>query len=299
MVRQVLSDSASLARRAYPSYPPYPSYQIKSPPVRTKHANLLARSVRYIEAGEGTPLVWLHAFPLSADQWLPQLHQVPTGWRFIAPDLRGFRGPGDVADDIGLGPMTIDDYAADVLEFMAHVDALQATVGGLSMGGYVALAMARRAPTRVKGLVLSSTRAGADSQEGRVGRDRMVDLVEREGPAGIAKQMVPKLLAPATLETQPDLAEVVGGLIEANSAMAIRAALLAMKDRPNAGPTLGDLDCPVTIIHGADDQLIPVTEAEAMAAAIAGSRLTILPDAGHLPNLEAPVAFSRVIADAL
>ena len=128
-------------------------------------AHLLHRSLRYFDAGAGRALVLLHAFPLSADQWLPQLYRVPPGWRFVAPDLRGFRGMGPAFEDPGLAGLTIDDYADDVLAFMAHLDLGRAVVAGVSMGGYVALAMVRRAPARMAGLVLSNTRAAADSDE--------------------------------------------------------------------------------------------------------------------------------------
>ena len=86
----------------------------------------------------------LHAFPLSAEQWLPQLSRVPPGWRFIAPDLRGFRGVGPAFEDLGLEGVTMDGYAADVLALMTHLEIERAVVGGLSMGGYVAFAMLRR-----------------------------------------------------------------------------------------------------------------------------------------------------------
>ena len=90
--------------------------------MKTQVAHLLHRSLRYFESGEGRPLVLLHAFPLSADQWLPQLHRVPNGWRFIAPDLRGFRGAGAAFEDPGLTGLSMGDYAEDVLALMTHLD---------------------------------------------------------------------------------------------------------------------------------------------------------------------------------
>jgi pimeloyl-ACP methyl ester carboxylesterase len=264
----------------------------------TKVAHLADRSVRYLEAGGGKPLVLLHAFPLSADQWLPQLARVPPGVRVIAPDLRGFRGSGPAFEQIGLADVTMDEYAADVLALMTHLEIDRAGIGGLSMGGYVALALLARAPARVAGLVLANTRATADSPDGRAGRDRMIAMVEREGPAGIAREMVPKLLGATTLRDQPDLAEAVGHMIQMNSDDAIVAALRAMKNRPDRTPLLASIGCPTTVIAGEEDAIVPVAEAEALQRAIPGARLVILPRVGHLSNLEGDDAGRRFFAAA-
>jgi pimeloyl-ACP methyl ester carboxylesterase len=262
-------------------------------------AHLLHRSVRYFDAGSGRALLLLHAFPLSADQWLPQLHRVPPGWRFIAPDLRGFRGVGPAFEDPGLAGLTMDDYADDVLALMTHLDIQRAVVCGVSMGGYVAFAMRRRAPGRIAGLVLSNTRAAADSEAGREGRDKTIALARREGPTGIAREMVPKLLGETTRKDQPDLEDAVRRLILVNSTEGIVAALGAMKTRPDSTPLLAAIDCPTVVITGTEDAIIPATEAEAMHRAIPGSSLVVLPKVGHLSNLEAPAEWGRAIGSAL
>ncbi len=263
--------------------------------MRSEVAHLAGRSVRYLEAGSGKPLIWLHAFPLSADQWLPQLGRVPPGWRFIAPDLRGFRGAGPAYEQLGLERQTIDDYAADVFELMTHLDIPRADVGGLSMGGYVVFAMLHRAPDRITGLVLANTRAAADSPRGKLSRAEMLAVLERDGPAGVAREMVPKLLGETTKRDQPDLAEAVTRLIVANPADALGAAVRAMRDRPDSTALLRTLTCPVTIIHGSEDALIPVSEADAMHQAIGGSRLVVLDGVGHLSNLEDPAGFNAAV----
>jgi len=264
--------------------------------VLSKVAHLATRSVRYLEAGSGRPLVWLHAFPLSADQWLPQLHRVPPGWRFIAPDLRGFRGAGPAFEDTGLGRQTIDDHAADVLDLMTHLEIDAAKIGGLSMGGYVALAIVHRAPERVKGLVLASTRAAADSPRGKLNRAAMLERLAGDGVRAIADDMVPKLLGETTRREQPDLVDAVTRMIVTNSAEGIAAAVRAMRDRPDSTALLGHLPGPVTIVHGDEDVLIPVEEAQAMHRAVPGSRLVVLPGVGHLSNLESPNGFSAAVA---
>jgi pimeloyl-ACP methyl ester carboxylesterase len=232
---------------------------------------------------------------LSADQWLPQMSRVPPGWRFIAPDLRGFRGAGPAFEDIGLENQTIDGYAADVLELMTHLEVEAATIGGLSMGGYVAFAIVHRAPDRVTGLVLANTRAAADSPQGKINRTAMLERLSRDGVPAIAEEMVPKLLGETTRRDQPDLVEVVNRLILANTSEAIAAAVRAMRERPDSTPLLPRLACPVTLIHGAEDVLIPLAEAERMRDVIPGARLVVLPAVGHLSNLEDPVGFNAAI----
>jgi 3-oxoadipate enol-lactonase len=263
--------------------------------VRSQVAHLASRSIRYLEAGSGKPLVLLHAFPLSADQWLPQFGRLRPGWRFIAPDLRGFRGAGPAFEQVGLERQTIDDYAADVFELMTHLEIPRADVAGLSMGGYVAFAMVHQAPERVTGLLVANTRAAADSPQGKLNRAAMLELLLREGPAAVARDLAPKLLGETTRREQPDLIDAVTRLAVVNPPDALAAAIRAMRDRPDSTPLLSRLSCPVTIVHGAEDALIPVSEAESMHEAIAGSRLVVLPGVGHLSNLEDPAGFNAVV----
>lgn len=240
-------------------------------------------------------MVLLHAFPLSAEQWMPQLARVPAGARVIAPDLRGFRGAGPAFAPSGLDRVTMDDYAADVLALMTHLEIERAVVAGVSMGGYVAFAMLRQAPARISGLVLANTRATADSPEARSARDRTATLIEREGPGALAREMVPKLLGETTRREQPDLADVVGHLIEMNSRDALVAAVRALKERPDSSPMLSSVACPTTIVAGEEDTIIPMADVEAMKGAIPRARLVLLPRVGHLSNLEAPTAFIDVL----
>jgi pimeloyl-ACP methyl ester carboxylesterase len=272
--------------------------------VTTNIAHLVARSVRYLESpgrrGEemmkGTrTLVLLHAFPLSADQWLPQLARVPPGWQFIAPDLRGFRGMGPAFEDAGLDGATMDDYAADVLALMDHLDIAKAAIAGLSMGGYVAMALVARAPKRVSHLFLADTRMTPDTDEGRAGRDAMRASVERDGPPAVADAMLPKLVGATTHREQPDLEIALRRSIEVNRTDAIAGAIGALKARPDRQATLASVRVPALIICGDEDTITPLADSEAMAAAIPGATLAIIPKAGHLSNLEQPSAFNQTL----
>lgn len=264
--------------------------------IRDARVAIGGRSTRYLEAGAGWPVILLHAFPLNADMWRPQLDQVPQGWRFIAPDLRGF---GPAAEITGDHAPSMDDFADDVGGVMDALEISEAVIGGLSMGGYVAFALSRRAPERFTGMLLADTKPQADTPEGREGRRKMIDLVHAGGAAAVADQMLPKLLGSTSHDTRPEIAAAVRQMIEAASVAAISGAIEAMLARPDSTADLAAISWPTLVLVGAEDVLTPPADAEAMQHGIARSRLVILPAAGHLSSLETPEGFSRALADFL
>jgi pimeloyl-ACP methyl ester carboxylesterase len=262
--------------------------------IREARARVEGRDVRYLEAGAGWPVLLIHAFPVNADMWRPQLERVPEGWRFIAPDVRG-AGPEPAAP----APFTLDDVAADLAAFMDHLKLDRAVIGGLSMGGYITFALFRRSPERFHGMILADTKAEADTAEGRKGRRAMIELVRAKGPAAIAEQMVPRLLSAATRERQPEIVSAVRRMIEAGSVEGIAGALGALMARPDSTPSLSRVNCPALILVGAHDEITPEASARAMEQRIERSRVVVLPDAAHLTNIESPEAFSRALTDFL
>ena len=248
------------------------------------------RRISYLEAGAGSPLVLLHAFPLNAEMWEPQLQAAAPGWRYIAPDLRGF-GASE-----GSAPPTLDEHAADVEGLLRALSIASAVVAGLSMGGYIAFALQRRTAAAIRGLVLADTRPQADSDEGRDNRRKMQAVAREGGAAAVADQMLPKLLAPATHRDRPDVVALVRALILRTSPDAIVAALEGMMWRPDATPQLGAMRCPALIVVGALDELTPKADSERMHEAIDGSELAVLKGAGHLSNLERPADFNAALA---
>ena len=257
------------------------------------------RTIRWRETDPGTfpaphPLVLLHAFPLSAAMWEPQFDAFRK-WRLIAPDTRGFRSPEGPPVEAP-GEPTLSELAMEVEHVLDSLGVSQAVIGGLSMGGYLALALYRLAPARFSGLVLADTRAAADSEEAKAGRRKMQALVEAGGPRAIADDMLPKLLGETTRREQPEVATRVRALIEANRPDAIRAALGAMMTREDSRPLLPAIACPTLVLVGDEDTLTPVAASEDMHRAIPGSRLVTIPRAGHLSNLEQPRAFNDALA---
>jgi len=256
-----------------------------------KIATINGIDIAYRDEGAGQPILFIHAFPLHGVMWERQVAAFSPHHRVIAPDLRGLG-----ASARGSGASSLDQHADDMAALLGHLAIENATVAGLSMGGYISFALWRRHRERVAALILADTRAGADSEEGRQGREKNARLAEEQGPSAIADQMLPKLLspnAPAALRDQ------VRAIIESNDRAGIAAALRAMAARPDSTPLLATIDVPTLVIVGAEDALTPPSEAEAMFNAIPGCRLAEIPGAGHLSNVEAPEAFNAEVTEFL
>lgn len=246
-------------------------------------------------SGSGTPVLLIHGFPFTSRMWLPQLSGLAHAGQVLAPDLPGF-GSTPAAEP----PFSIDHLAqACIATLDAQGIAGPAVIGGLSMGGYIALAVARLFPDRLRGLMLFSTRAGADGDEAKANRDKAIATAQEQGPAPAGEGMFPKLLAPANYEAQPETATELKTIMAGATTAGVVMALTAMRDRPDATPLLGQISAPTLIVHGEEDQVIPKSEAEAMAAAIPGSQLHLIAQAGHVPNLEQPEEFNRIIGEFL
>ena len=274
---------------------PLPAFvRVYHPPmIAERSIDVAGRTIRYLDAGGGWPVVLLHAFPLASDMWRPQLERVPQGWRFLAPDLRGF-GPA------AKRPATsLRDMAEDVLGWLDALRIDEATIGGSSMGGYVTLALYGLAPDRFSAMVLANTRATADTDEGRAARDKMSALVRASGPSAVADQMIPKLIGETSRTSRPHLPPLLRRLIEANTTDGIDGAIQAMKERPDSMYLLPRVGRPALVIAGEQDSIIPHTESEAMQRLLPRSHLVTIPGAGHLSNLEAPDQFSEALADFL
>lgn len=247
------------------------------------------------ERGSGPPLLLIHGFPLNREMWRPQIEVLSSSAHVIAPDLRGH---GESAPTPG--PYTMELLADDCAAILNSLDVDKpAVVCGLSMGGYVAFAFYRKYPSLVSGMILAATRAGADSPEAQENRDKAAASVEENGIQVVNEGMLPKLMASKTYADRPELVNQVKTIIDQISSQGMGAALMGMKTRPDSTPRLDDIRVPVLILHGADDQIIPPSEAESMHARISDSQLKIISNAGHLPNLEQPKVFNQAVTSFL
>jgi 3-oxoadipate enol-lactonase len=236
-------------------------------------------------------LVLIHAFPLNARMWEPQLALAEAGWRVIAPHLRGTNGGPPQAP-----VATMEDFAADVIDLLDALHIENAVIGGLSMGGYVTFALFRHAPRYFRGMVLADTRPQADTPEAIEGRKRLLTVVREKGSAAVADEMLPKLLGETTRRNRPDLVAHVGDLVRSNPPDAIAGAISALMSRPDSTSILHTIHCPTLILVGEEDVLTPPPLSQDMQRAIGGAELVMVPRAGHLSSLEQPEAFNAALA---
>ena len=252
--------------------------------------------LHYLDAGTGDPpVVLLHAFPVSAGMWDEQLAALAPRWRVVAPDLPGFgQSPPSAAADA-----TIDGWGDLVAELVTSLGLGSVVVGGLSMGGYVAFSLLRRHPSLVAGLVLADTRAGADTPEVLQRRTDQQQKIADGKVDEVIEAMVESLLSEQTHAERPEVVERARALMSSTPPETIVAGLEAMKHRADATGELAGIDVPVLVLVGEDDGPSPPSVAREMAEAVADARLEVLPGAGHLSNLEAPVEFNRALESFL
>jgi pimeloyl-ACP methyl ester carboxylesterase len=247
--------------------------------------------VHYKERGQGVPLVLVHGFPLDHRIFEQQIDALAAHARVIAPDLPGF------GSSHGAGAFTIASLADDLHELLRSINALPCVLAGLSMGGYVALAFAKKYAPQLRGLVLIDTRAEGDSADGRAGRDKMIDLVRREGTSAVVDQMFPKMLAPQTATNDSQVAQQLRAIMNSVSPTTIELTLSAMRDREDYTSFLPSIAVPTLIIVGEHDAITAPPVAQSMQRAIRGSKLVTIAGAGHLSTMEVPREVSEAIAN--
>src|SRR5215204_5187146 len=213
----------------------------------------------YTDTGAGHPVVLIHGYPFNRSLWTEQIPVLSNGHRIIAPDLRGF-GDSDASPDTS----TMNRLAADVAELMDHLDITRAVIGGLSMGGYVALAFYKQFPSRVRALILADTRAQADTEEAKQTRHQQAEKALAEGMAGIADAMLPKLLTPETVSKHPEIVKRVRDMMLKQKPEGAAGALLGMAERDDQTELLAGITAPTLIVVGAEDAITPPADSEKM-----------------------------------
>ena len=248
----------------------------------------------YTDTGIGSPVVLIHGYPFNRSLWSEQITALSNSYRVIAPDLRGF---GET--DPSAGPVTMNRMAQDVAELMDQLQIPQAVIGGLSMGGYVALAFYKQFPSRVRCLILADTRAQADTEEAKQTRAQQAEKALSQGMAGIADAMLPKLLTPDTVSKRPEIVKRVRDMMLKTKPEGAASALTGMAEREDQTPLLSQISAPTLILVGVEDAITPVADSEKMHRAIPNSRLIVLENAGHVSNLERTERFNDAFLEFL
>jgi pimeloyl-ACP methyl ester carboxylesterase len=256
--------------------------------------------VEYSRHGDGAPLVFLHAFPLSHKMWHGQMEAFGSGWDVIAPNARGFGNTTPFSSAPIDGEPSIAQMAQDLNAFL---DALKITepivLCGLSMGGYTALNFMREYSHRVRALILCDTRADADSTEALAKREENIRLVREQGSWNLAEKMTEVLLGETTRENNPELILQVLQWGSDQTVTTIADALAALRDRLDMTDSLHEISVPTLLIFGEEDAIVPAAAIQTLQQGITDSCLEIISDAGHLPNLEQPQKFNSALSDFL
>jgi cystathionine beta-lyase/cystathionine gamma-synthase/pimeloyl-ACP methyl ester carboxylesterase len=251
--------------------------------------------IGYDDTGSGPPVVLVHGHPFDRSMWYPQVAYLAShGYRAIAADLRGY-GESTVVP----GKCPLEVFARDIAGLLDHLEVRQAVLCGLSMGGQIVLEFTRLFPGRLLGVVLADTSALADTQAAAARRRAVADRLLAEGMAPYAAEILPKMICPQTLGRRPDVAAYVSAMMRATAPAGAAAALRGRAERPDYVGLLSELTIPARVVVGSQDELTPLTDARLLADRIPSATLTVIPDAGHLPNLEQPTAFNRALGQFL
>jgi len=244
--------------------------------------------------GNATTIVLIHGFPFSSEMWKPQVEFLKKNYQVITYDLRGHGKSGG-----GEGQYFMEYFVDDLFTLMDHLKISSSVICGFSMGGYIALRAIERNPEKFKGLILADTKSEADSNEAKLKRSTGLRVVKTQGVAPFAEGFLKGALAPETFKANPDLVEKLKLIILSNKSIGICGALLALACRTDTSAFLSKISVPTLILVGEKDAITPPSVSEMMKEKIPGSKLEIIPSAGHLSNLENSKDFNKKLDEFL
>ncbi|AEE46903.1 alpha/beta fold hydrolase [Cellulomonas fimi] len=246
----------------------------------------------YRSGDDGLPLVLLHGFPLDHRMWDATAAAVPGTRAVLAVDLPGTPGATDALPEPSL------EASADLVAAELRAAGVErAVVAGLSMGGYVALALAERHPHLVAGLALVDTKSAADTDEARANRLRIADAAQDGATVEPVRPMASAVLGETTRAARPELVDVVSGWIDDQPPVGVAWSQRAMAARPDRTDVLQAFPGPVQVVVGDEDTITPVEAAEHLVETARDAQLVVVARAGHLSALEAPDAVAAALAD--
>ncbi|MEB8339080.1 alpha/beta fold hydrolase [Streptomyces endophyticus] len=253
--------------------------------------------LRYDDLGpaDGVAIVLIHGHPFNRTLWATQAEALAAaGYRVLTPDLRGY-GESDVTP----GQVLLSRFADDIAGLLDELGIDTAVVGGVSMGGQIAMEFHLRHPDRIHALVLSDTSAPAETPEGKLYRNRLALRLLAEGMGRYADEVIDKMLARYNVAALPEVAAHVLGMMQVTDPRGAAAALRGRAERPDYRDSLAAARVPALVVVGVDDVYTPVSDAEEIVKLMPDSVLRVIDGAGHLPSVEQPQAFNGVLLDFL
>ena len=250
----------------------------------------------YHDQGSGKPVLLVHGFPFNSQIWNQTSDLLASrNWRVIAPDLRGF-GQSPLPYDSAVS--TVESFADDLHRLLQQIGITEKVcIVGLSMGGYIAMQFARKYADQLSGLVLCGTKTVADTpQMAKIRQQQAVAL--RDGSLSmmdIADMMIPKLFSTGTQDRKPELIAELRNIIESQHVQGIAAAALGMAERPDTTAVLQQLNVPVLMVCGTEDQFSPPLEMRRLAEVAKEGTFIEMPETGHLPPMEQPEYFTTIL----
>lgn len=249
----------------------------------------------YDDVGEGSiPIIFLHGFPFDKTMWELQLEFLKFTYRLISCDIRGF---GKSTDEYT--PLSIDLFADDLIKFMDKLKIEKAILCGLSMGGYIALNAEKRFPGRFEALILSDTQCIADTAEGKEKRYKVIEDIKAEGVTKFNEGFLKSVFHPDSITNKKEIVDQLRDVVFANTQYIITQGLTVLAERSETCSSLDEIEIPTLIICGREDVVTPLAQSESMNAAIKGSKLQIIENAGHVSNLEQPHEFAKYLSEFL
>lgn len=252
-------------------------------------------TVAYDDAGTGVAVVFVHGHPFDRTMWRPQVEAIVRSQRrAVTFDLRGY-GESDVV--AGVTPLGV--FTDDTVALLDDLDIERAIIVGLSMGGQIVMDLVQRFPERVVAIVLADTFPDTETQRGTADRMETADDLIRNGMSEYSAQAVSMMVGPTTMTERLDVVEHVTAMMLATPPAGAAAALRGRALRREYVTTLQELQLPALVVVGRHDEFTLVADAEQMHELIADSRLIVIDDAGHLPNLERPADFNAALISFL
>lgn len=247
-----------------------------------------------IDEGEGPALVFLHGSPFKGSMWINQLDYFKLSYRVIAPD---FRGMGQSQDS--KHPFSFEELAEDILALLDNLGIVQFVCCGLSMGGYVAFSLWRKAPERILAFILTNTRPDADTVEGQTKRLHTAGNLLEHGSNQLVEQMLPNLVAADTKKDNQKLVQDIQNMILSMDPAGLAHISLAMAFRESSIQDLSSISVPVLIVAGTEDPITPPDVMQRMADKIPDSQYVQIDKSAHLTPLEQPGWFNKQVKSFL